>query len=537
MSDSASADGPETFFGHPVGLIVLFFTELWERFSFYGMRALLVFYMTKQLMFSDEFSYGIYGAYGSLVYATPILGGLLADRLLGYRRAIILGAVLMALGHFAMTLDHTTIDAALGGMATSTGTNQLEVALAGATFSLDTTIFFYGALALLIVGNGFFKPNISSLVGRLYDEEGIEEAKRDGGFTIFYMGINIGALLAPLLCGYLGQEWGWHYGFGLAGVGMVTGLVIFVLFEHVLEGHGEPPEPEELVSPLWGFGLPAPSKGTAVYVGAFLSIPVIAATVAAVTALGTILAVVGVVVFGLLFAHAMRSEKVVRDRLFVILVLIFFSMTFWAFFEQAGSSINMFTDRNVDRTILGWTLPASVFQGVNPAFIILLAPVFAWIWEELDGLGWEPSTPVKFGMGLSQLALGFGALVLGGMFAGSDGMVPITFLFLGYLLHTTGELCLSPVGLSMVTKLSPKETVGVVMGAWFLSSSFAHYIAGLFAKLASPPKGEQVSNMAASETLPLYTDLFGTIALVAGGVAVLCFLLSPILEKWMHGVD
>ena len=592
--------------GHPKGLFVLFFVELWERFSFYGMRALLVFYMTKQLVFTDSMSYGIYGAYGSLVYATPVIGGLLADRLLGYRRAIFLGAVLMALGHFAMTFDYETLSMVFGSMAMPVEgeANVLEIAAAGTTWTLHTTIFFYGALALLIVGNGFFKPNISSLVGELYDDDDVEESKRDGGFTIFYMGINIGALLAPLTCGYIGENYGWHYGFGLAGIGMVAGLVIFIVFKDVLGEHGYSPYPEKLdadfppeidppqllqwaglalgaglvallAGPVIGEGAEAmvgsmtDADGTATYLaemfellgylgielavvaaictllsnkhatylGTFVAIPNIAYLVTRHDVMGGLLLLLGIGVLGSLFWHAIQSEKVVRERLFVVLVLIFFSMTFWAFFEQAGSSINLFTDRNVDRTVFGWTIPASVFQGVNPAFIIMLGPLFSWLWEALSSKDLEPSTPVKFGLGIIQLGLGFVILFLGAQFAGPEGMVAIGFLLLGYMLHTTGELCLSPVGLSMVTKLSPKETVGVVMGAWFLSSSFAHYIAAIFASFASAPEGDSMKEMAATETLPIYAELFSTIGIIAGVVGLFCLLLSPILNKWMHGVN
>jgi POT family proton-dependent oligopeptide transporter len=512
--------------GHPAGLFVLFFVELWERFSFYGMRALLILYMTKELMFGDSLSYGIYGAYGALVYATPIIGGMLADRVLGYKKAITLGAVLMAFGHFAMTFDHSTLQALLGSMAQETGThNLLAVTVGGSTFHLQTTIFFYASLALLIIGNGFFKPNISSLVGKLYDDDEVDEGKRDAGFTIFYMGINIGAFLAPILPGAIGETYGWHYGFGMAGVGMVLGLIIFLYFQYMLGDHGRPPDREryEKFAPL-------------IYVGSFLSVPAIATLVYAHGSLSLVLAAAGIFVYGGLLYYAFTKDKTARDRLLVVLVLVLFSMTFWAFFEQAGSSINLFTDRNVNRTVLGWTIPTSAFQSVNPAFIIALAPLFSMVWEGLNDAEMEPSTPIKFALGLLQLAAGFGVLFLGIQFAGPNGMVALGFLLGGYLLHTTGELCLSPVGLSMVTKLSPKETVGLVMGAWFLSSSFAHYIAGLFAKLASAPKGGDMAKMAASERLPIYAELFGTISVIAAAVGVVCLLLSPKLKEWMHGV-
>ncbi len=512
--------------GHPAGLFVLFFVELWERFSFYGMRALLILYMTKELMFGDSFSYGVYGAYGALVYATPIIGGMLADRVLGYKKAITLGGVLMALGHFAMTFDHTTLQYLLGPMASSTGeANLLAIEMAGTSFHLKTTIFFYGALALLIIGNGFFKPNISSLVGKLYDDDEVDEGKRDAGFTIFYMGINIGAFLAPILPGAIGEMYGWHYGFGMAGVGMVLGLIIFLYYQYILGDHGGPPDQERFER--WGL---------AIYIGSFLSVPGIALLVFAHGSLSLVLAAAGIIVYGGLLYYAFTKDKKARDRLLVILVLVFFSMTFWAFFEQAGSSINLFTDRNVDRVVFGWEIPASAFQSVNPAFIIALAPLFSMLWEGLNDAEIEPSTPVKFALGLLQLSAGFGVLVLGIQFAGPEGMVALGFLLVGYMLHTTGELCLSPVGLSMVTKLSPKETVGLVMGAWFLSSSFAHYIAGLFAKLASAPEGGQMEQMAATERLPIYAELFGTIALIALAVGIVCLLLSPKLKEWMHGV-
>ena len=509
------------FLGHPAGLFVLFFVEMWERFSFYGMRALLVFYMVKELMYADAEAYAIYGAYGSLVYATPIIGGLLADRLLGYRRAIVLGGVLMTLGHFAMAIEHE--------------------------------VFFYGALGLLILGNGFFKPNISSLVGKLYDEG---DERRDGGFTIFYMGINLGALLAPLTCGVIGEVYGWHWGFGLAGVGMLLGLMLFLAMQGVLGDEGLPPDPGHLHGKL----APGVSRELAVWLGSLAVLPLVMALLvpglgaklalwldkfwfmpSALTGLlmdqelaGLLLIVFGVVVLGSLLVMAARSPKIERERMFVVLVLIFFSMMFWAFFEQAGSSINMFTDRNVDRFLLGWEIPASSFQSVNPAYIILFAPLFAHLWTWLRRKNLEPSVPVKFALGIIQLGLGFGAFVIGARLAGPDGLVPLTFLLLGYLLHTTGELCLSPVGLSMVTKLAPAKVVGLVMGAWFLSSSFAHYLAGIIAQMTSV--AGEVDELAATETLVIYDEIFGQIALIAIAVGAVCLMLSPLLKRWMHGV-
>lgn len=408
---------------HPRGLYILFFTEMWERFSFYGMRALLVLYMTKELLFADDKAYGIYGAYGALVYTTPVLGGLLADRLLGYQKAIILGAGLMALGHFCMAVQHP--------------------------------LFFYGALALLIAGNGLFKPNISSLVGQLYEQN---DPRRDAGFTIFYMGINLGAFLAPLACGLIGEVYGWHYGFGLAGIGMLAGMLIFLSGRHRLAGLGLPPAVERLHRPLFKYL----TVRNAVYPGILLSLPLLGLLVLQNQLTGWLLIAVGLTVLGALLYVAWASERIERERMFVILTLTFFAVTFWAFFEQAGSSINLFTDRNIDRTVFDWTIPASVFQSVNPLFIILLAPLFSSLWLRLGNKAADPPTPVKFALGILLLAAGFAALAVGASAAGADGKTSMLWLLLGYLLITTGELSLSPVGLSMITRLAPAKLVGVL---------------------------------------------------------------------------
>jgi len=480
---------------HPRGLTILFFAELWERFSFYGMRSLLTLYMVKELLYSDERAYGVYGAYGALVYSTPVLGGLIADKVLGHRKAIFLGAVIMALGHFTM--------------------------------ALDTEPTFYVALSLLIIGNGFFKPNISSLLGKLYTEG---DPRRDSGFTIFYMGINIGALLAPLLCGALGEIYGWHYGFGLAGIGMLSGLVVFRIGEKRLGKKGLPPHPERLSKKIFA-GISAQYW---VILASLAGIPFFSILVLQNQVMSGFLAILGAIILGTLFLTAFKSGREERDRIFVILILTFFSTLFWSFFEQAGSSLTLFTERNVDRMVFGWQVPASLFQSVNPFFIIILAVSFSSLWVFLNKRGREPSTPLKFSLGLIQLGLGFGVFVVGAGFAGRGGIVPLAFLILGYFLQTTGELCLSPVGLSMVTKLAPGKIVGFVMGTWFLSSAFAHHFAGLIAKMtASPHPGIE----AASHTsLASYTHVFGQIALVAMGAGVFLMLLVPPLRRWMHGV-
>jgi POT family proton-dependent oligopeptide transporter len=480
---------------HPRGLYILFFTELWERFSFYGMRALLVLYLTKELSFSDDKAYGIYGAYGTLVYTTPVIGGLLADRLLGYQRAIMLGAMLMALGHFCLAVPHP--------------------------------LFFYSALAFLIAGNGLFKPNISSLVGQLY---GQDDPRRDAGFTVFYLGINIGAFLAPLACGFIGQTYGWHYGFGLAGIGMLTGLTVFLLGRRRLKGLGLPPSPKVLRTRLLG----RLSVRNVIYLSIILSLLILGLLVLYNRLTGWILIAVGVAAVGWLLYLAFASPWIERERLLVVFILTLFAVIFFAFFEQAGSSINLFTDRNVDREVFGWHIPASLFQAINPMFIILLAPVFSALWPRLGRRHLEPPTPVKFALGILLLAAGFGVFGLGASLAGADGRTSTIWLLLGYLLITTGELSLSPVGLSMVTRLAPAKVVGMLMGVWFLSAAFAHYIAALIAKLTSTPDAGAAAVLAPTATIGLYGDVFTDIALVAAVVGCILLVISPRLKCWMH---
>lgn len=738
-----------TLFGHPVGLFTLFFAEMWERFSYYGMRALLIFYMLKGFLgLNDSQAYGVYGAYTALVYATPFIGGILADKLLGARHAVIIGGILMSAGHLLMTIE--------------------------------TNWAFFTALALLIVGNGFFKPNISTIVGGLYPPD---SKKKDAGFTLFYMGINLGAAMSPLLCGYIGETYGWHKGFGLATFGMLTGLIVFAaprrvaqvvvlvgciaasaslfIFQNnvyqlavnglvgvamllagvigtialqrggVPQNTGLPKDPVAAKKHAWK-----------VYLGILVSVPLLSILVQRNVLAGYLLTFFGVLAFGWITFQAFQRERVARQRLFVVLILMFFSMLFWACFEQAGSSINNFTDRNVDRVIhdvpvsakvgetitvkvnqeqvgyklkvdqkalynllypslvdmpakklltyskseltglplnskeldkktaealgmsatelatlnnnkqiaviyekiagkplpttveelqqkatqelgldaakvselkaddlqrllahvpvgltkerlqelsteqlqemgknvLGYVfpdsdtilvnitlrdelrrngndeiewqiteeqaamstdgaeLPASIFQSVNAIFIILLAPIFSIMWEKLSAIGREPSTPVKFALGVIQLGIGFGCLWKGAASADERGMVFLVWLLLGYLFQTTGELCLSPVGLSMVTKLSPADIVSTVMGGWFMATAFSNYLAGMIAKLTGVQESDGGSSAipAPLDTVDLYGVVFYKIAVTAIAVGILCLAISPILRKWMH---
>ena len=682
MTDSSSSTSP-TVLGHPPGLFALFFAEMWERFSYYGMRALLVFYMLKGFLgYGDDRAYAVYGAYTGLVYATPFIGGMLADRLLGQRLAVVWGGLLMAAGHMVMTVQSETM--------------------------------FFMALALLIVGNGFFKPNISTMVGSLYGEM---KEKKDAGFTIFYMGINLGAAISPIVCGYVGEKYGWHYGFGLATVGMLLGVAVFVaptqltrvliligsiltavsmfflqdsLFQLLVRiflggalltaatvafqalgkgglpgSTGLPPDPDRLKSSafpnLRKLGIPysaaalalavvsllltrlvftsSAMEGTAIAISLALaaSLPWLSArsAVFAVTALiipvivlilkqdgwtGYILAVFWLPSFGFLIFQAFLSNKVDRERMFVVLILTFFSFLFWMFFEQAGSSMNNFADRNVDRVLqdrvitdedvgktitfrvpfrsadaalaklpvlgqeqLGYNngteiftmsaltelrdatmesppppdlvntvdwkitpdhvgmgiggaeVPASEFQAANPIFILIFGLVFSALWTAMATRKIEPSTPLKFSLALLQLGLGFVVLWYGAKIADDRGMVAMTWLILAYMLHTTGELCLSPVGLSMVTRLSPAKIVSTVMGAWFLAAAYSNIVAGYIASLTSVAYGgEEGTVPPPQDTVGVYGEVFGKVGLTAIAAALICLILTPLLKRWMH---
>jgi POT family proton-dependent oligopeptide transporter len=686
-------------FGHPAGLYTLFFAEMWERFSYYGMRALLVFYMIKGFLgYGDTQAYTVYGAYTALVYMTPFIGGMLADKLLGKRIAVVIGGLLMAAGHLLMTVE------------------------------AEWPFFF--ALALLIVGNGFFKPNISATVGSLYADG---DRRRDDGFNIFYTGINLGAAMSPLLCGYVGETYGWHYGFGLATIGMLVGLAVFVMptfISQALIMAGAIASTVGMLMfrsdniyaisinvfvavclmiaavvscialsrgglPAWAGGRPEgvdSRNDWKVYLATAISIPIfallvsgfspfnqppadatvqtreellldrigflqkfnvdektiakvretgievepklrgesyqlidrdtiskvkgsggIAGTIAGIfleevsKPAGLVLTVLGILAFGYLILETFKLKKIQRHRMLAALVLIFFQMLFFAFFEQAGSSVNNFTDRNIDRVgeteavtsemvgqivkieptqaqlgyaynasgdaftnsdldrirkiinevpdidkvDVNWSisesnvgmgiasradeLPASIFQSFNAIFILIFALVFNWMWSKLRAKNLDPSAPVKFGLGLIQLGLGFGAFWLGAQNCTDVGMVAISWLTLGILLQTTGELCLSPVGLSTMTKLSPKVLVSTLMGAWFLATAFSQYLAAIISQFTSVGGHGGGSDLPApKDTVHVYGDVFGSIALTAIACGVVCILLSPLLKYWMH---
>ena len=491
---------------HPPGLRVLFLTELWERFSYYGMRAILIFYLTRQLRFEDTDAYLLYGSYVSLIYALPVLGGLLADRLLGARPAVTAGAVLLVLGHF--TLAFEAQPPAVGA----------DGALVRDAFGAQV---LYLALALLCVGTGLLKANVSTLVGSLYPRA---DPRRESAFTIFYFGINLGALAASLLVGWLGERAGWSWGFGAAGVGMLLGLGFYLGGRRHLAHVGAPPVPGRLTARgplglrtdgLVGAGILA----TVLAVWQLIQLPAL---------VGTVLGSVATLAVGSVVAVALlRLVPVDRDRMLLLLFLSGCSVLFWALFEQAGSSLNLFTDRNVDRAVLGREIPAAQFQALNAGFILLLAPVFALLWPFLACRGLEPSAPAKFAVAIVLAGAGFWALVVGAVGA-VDGRVALGWLVLAYFLHTTGELCLSPVGLATVTRLSVPGLVGLMMGIWYLSIAGAGWIGGLVA--SAMDTGETDAEGSLTAFTALFRDL-GTAACVAGAVLLLA---APLLRRAMH---
>jgi len=709
----------QTFLGHPRGLVTLFFTEMWERFSFYGMRALLVIYLTQHFLFSQSDAQGLYGAYAALVYLIPVIGGVIADCFLGARKAVTIGAALLVLGHFGMAFEGSGSRQYLeaGGQSylvsaegrgagrvahielpegranlrfdvrehadlTANGqTRRLEggtyalvseapsfvyslcsmvglpcgeppatslniegegaypiraegetsvVEINGATYQFEQTslrdavafdpgptdsadddrvirTFEHGAysdrveqeqlyvqilylsLALIIIGVGFLKANISTTVGALYAEG---DPRRDGGFTIFYMGINLGAFLATLACGYLGQTYGWKYGFGLAGVGMALGLVQYLFGQKYLHGKADPPRPIGKLTEgvFWVLGLVAVIPAWLLVQQAEL--------------MEHALPIVVPLLFLLVLGYALIGFKgAERTKMVAALILIFFSVIFWMLFEQAGSSLSLYAENSTDLTVaqsgtLGHTIVTGVLfvvaalaaimvlvsvvsflrkkidaviliygviffsllagaagyiayttglggdvyemtaaqtQSFNAGYIVLLALPFSAMWLWLARHKMEPSTPVKFALGLVQVGLGFFVLVWGTQFAGPDFRVPLVFLALLYLLHTTGELFLSPVGLSMVTKLSAARVVGLMMGVWFLSSSLAHILAAIIAQQTS---SDTIAGVVVnpSAQLQAYVSVFTAVGILGVATGVLLLLISPILKKWMADV-
>jgi POT family proton-dependent oligopeptide transporter len=573
------------WFGHPAQLARLFTTELWERFGFYGMRALLVLYLTQHFIFNDRVGSGMYGAYMSLVYLTPFVGGLLADRYLGSKRAVKFGALVMSAGYLLLcfggdtaqpfaTFDgarhavaiEATADGGKGQFVTESG-QRLQIkgrddggvdlvrpdgtsarTILKGEFSSDAersptyVAIMLVALSLIVIGNGFFKPNISTMVGSLYAKG---DQRRDAGFTIFYMGINLGSLGSQILCPFLAVAFGWWAGFGLAAIGMLVAWALIQFDGGRLAGYGEPPAaggPDRsrliyllsvaaVVIPWLLFSntlaAPAPVAGQGI-IGYLIALPV----------LGKALFVT--FIFGLpaILVWSYRvGSKVEFQMMLAAMVLIVFNVTFWTLFEQAGSSLTLFADRNTDLSVFGlFSISAGQTQFFNAFFIVLLAPLFSMMWTRLAARGLEPGIPVKFGIALIGVGLGFLFLVFGTRFAGPDYKVAIWWLAGLYLIHSMAELCISPVGLSMITKLSIARIVGMMMGVWFLSISVAQYVGGIVAQVASVETvGGEVTNLGVS--LATYAGVFQTIGIASAIIGAVLLGISPFLKRWMHGVS
>ncbi|GJM01735.1 MAG: peptide ABC transporter [Rhodomicrobium sp.] len=560
--------------GHPRGLLVLFFAEMWERFSYYGMRALLIFYLTQHFLFSDSEAQGLYGAYTSLVYLTPMIGGILADRYLGTRKAVAFGALLLVAGHMLMAYEgepaqqvlavngaeyplvvegrgslrqvmieiegeprffHAdksgalVIDGYEGSAALPSRLEEGAYDLKLSSRDSMATNSLYLALSLIILGVCYLKPNISSIVGQLYKKN---DPRRDPGFTLYYYGINLGAFWASILCGLLGQTVGWWAGFGLAGVGMALGWVVFILGKPLLEGRGEPPNPQLLQAKVGG----VISREALIYTLSIAGLGFIWLLVQRHEVVGYLLGACSLLVLAYLGTLMKTTlSRVESHRIILALILISAAVMFWTLFEQAGSSLNQFANRNTELSLFGVSIEASQTQSFNSGFILLLAPIFSALWAYMGSRGSDLSAPLKFSLALMQVGLGFLVLVWGASYAGVDHKVPLIFLMLAYLLHTTGELFISPVGLSQMTKLATATLISTLMAVWFLSSAWAQWLGALVAKLtASKTVAGQVLDPAHS--LARYVEVFYEIGLYAIGLGVLLMLFSKLLNKLAHGV-
>jgi len=507
------------FLGHPKGLCVCFFTELWERFSFYGMKALLFFYVTKYHLFADEDGYLLLGTYAGLAYALPVIGGLLADRYLGMRKAVVFGGLLLCAGHFGMAFEGTAA-ARVDGVVTRDA------------FALQV---FYASLALIIMGVGFLKPNISTIVGRLYADG---DARRDSGFTLFYMGINIGAFTSALLCGWLGETYGWAYGFGAAGIGMLLGLVVFILGQPHLHGAAEPANPALLRERvLW---LP---REWLIYVSALLGVVVVQQVLQAkltllktfeLTATEAVAFVMTAVLFVWFVRFTLRDcSAAERARMWGLMALIAVSILFWGLYEQSYGTWNAFADRVMNREGLGVEWSAAQLTALGGFFIFVLSPIFAWLWPRLDARGLNPSAAVKFGGGLIFAGLAMGCLVLAAKFPEANGKAALWWFVLAYFVLELGEMILSPIGLSAVTQLSVPRVVSLMMGVWFLASAFGEMLAGRFGTLAAVPEGQTVTT---ADALAYFAELFSLLMWIGLASGVVMLLLTPLLRRGMHGL-
>lgn len=592
-----NAQSSENFLGHPKGLYICFATEMWERFSFYGMKYLLLLYLTKYHLFSDGEGLDVLGAYAGLVYTLPVIGGLIADRYLGTRRAVLFGGILLAIGHTLMAVEgHQAIYYAANTVLTENlqlsngGVIAAGTQLTQAITMRDTAALniFYVALSFIVVGVGFLKPNISVIVGKLYSEN---DPRRDSGFTIFYMGINLGSLFSTLICGWLGETYGWNYGFGLAGVGMVIGLITFIYGQKQLQAFSAEPDTELLKKPVLGFvkfehlfylgTLPAMAliwflvqrepvvhitqnifllsgivgilafsmlhhnpqqyRQRVIMLAIFTILVGICAVLAEnhylnisplfseLSVYAMLAAIVGFIVYGYWFHYSVEFS-----RTLVLMILIVSTVVFWALFEQSAGSMTLFADRSLDRVVGGTTIVASQFASLNAFFIMTLSIPLAILWPWLAKYKLNPSTPVKFALGIIQAGLGFGALVIGAQFPNDTGKVAAGWMVLAYLLHSTGELFLSPIGLSAVTKLSIPRVVSVSMGTWFVATALSETLAFRLSKLAA--MDTKIGGSSPAEVLANYTSLFNSLTWIGIIFGAFMLLLAPFLKKAMRGI-
>lgn len=493
--------------GHPIGLGTIFLIEVWERFAYYGMRALLMLYMTKVFLFSDSKAYELYGAFTALVYATPVIGGLLADKLLGYRKATTLGALCMGLGYLTLALPIDAVD--------------------------PEHWLFYSSLALIAIGNGLFKPNTASLLGALYEKN---DTRRDAGFSIFYMGINLGAFFAPIVCGFVGETINYQLAFFITSLGLFAGLILFTRAQSVFGEKGLPEDVEKLQQSSF-LGL---SHFNTVLLGVMVCIPLIALLLQT-EVTGKLLIFLGAPLSIYLAYLVFTSEPNDRGKIVGIITMMFLSTFFWACFEQAGSSLNLFADRNVQREItlsLGgffsysFTIPTSTLQAVNSLFILAFAPVISKVWLRLGAQGREPSTATKFALAFLFTAIAFFTLVFSAQFANEQGFTSLYFILGYYFMITIAELCISPVGLSMVTRLAPQKITAVLMGIWLLSFAYGNYLSGVLAKLASGA-GETTTATTGLSSLATYTEAFYSIGMMALVIGIIMALLIPSMKRLM----
>jgi POT family proton-dependent oligopeptide transporter len=483
--------------GQPKQLYLLFFAEMWERFSFYGMKALLIAYMVSELNYDDPKAYAILGSYAALVYTMPMFGGFMADKFIGFQRAVLFGGLLMTLGHFILALP-------------------------------NDWSFFYG-MAFIICGNGFFKPNISSLVGTLYKDN---DPRRDSGFSIFYMGINIGAAVGGFLCAFVAKEYDWHYGFGLAGIFMALGFIVFYFGKKSLGEKGLPPDPGLLKKPVFGFLKPE----YLIYGGTLLVVPLVVTLFHQYHMMDYIMFGLGIVALFYVLFEGMKLEKAARMKLFAALVMIIMSVLFWAIYEQNAGSMNLLAERNAQMFLFGIDLPElSMNNFLPPGWVIILTIIVAPLWPWLSKRGKEPSTPMKFALSFIFLGIGFFVFYLGCVANEGSGIIPLWPFVWGYCFIILGELCLSPIGLSMVTKLSPAKMVALMMGIWFFASAIGEFLAGKIGALMSVPE-EVLAKNDPVLSLPYYADVIFKISIASAAIGLVLMFTVPFLKRWMGSV-